>query len=225
MPDTIQIRHLGRQPFAQVYAHMRAFTDSRTGADADEIWVVQHEPVYTLGMGAKPEHILDPGDIPVVRADRGGQVTYHGPGQMVVYVLLDLKRRNLAVRTLVSRLEQAVIDCLSGLGVQGGRKPGAPGVYVAGRKVAALGLRVRRGCSYHGVAVNVDMDLAPFRGINPCGYAGLQVTQIRDLGVNLDCDSFAARFVPALCAQVGLPAVAGRETDLVPAPALEVVHG
>jgi lipoyl(octanoyl) transferase len=221
------IRHLGRQPFARIDDDMRGFTAARTPSTPDEIWVVQHEPVYTLGMGAKPEHILDPGTIPVERTDRGGQVTYHGPGQVVVYVLLDLKRRNLAVRTLVSRLEQAVIDCVAGFGIHAARTTGAPGVYVAGRKLAALGLRVRRGCSYHGVAVNVDLDLAPFAGINPCGYAGLEVTRLRDLGVDMDCDAFAAHFLPCLRAQVDLPVPARTNIGgaTAPAPQAEVVHG
>lgn len=224
---TTVIRHLGRRPFAPIYDDMRGFTAARTPATPDEIWVVQHEPVYTLGMGAKPEHVLDPGTIPVERTDRGGQVTYHGPGQVVVYVLLDLKRRNLPVRTLVSRLEQAVIDCVAGLGIHAARRTGAPGVYVAGRKLAALGLRVRRGCSYHGVAVNVDLDLAPFAGINPCGHAGLEVTRLRDLGVDMDCDAFAARFLPWLHAQVDLPVPVCTNIGGATAPArrAEVVHG
>jgi lipoyl(octanoyl) transferase len=221
------IRRLGRRPFARVYDDMRAFTAARTPATADEIWVVQHDPVYTLGMGARLEHVLDPGAIPVQRTDRGGQVTYHGPGQVVVYLLLDLKPRNLTVRTLVSRLEQAVIDCVAGFGIHAGRMAGAPGVYVAGRKLAALGLRVRRGCTYHGVAVNVDMDLAPFTGINPCGHAGLEVTRLKDLGVDTDCETFAARFLPRLCAQVALPVPSRRDTDGVGAhkSQAETVHG
>lgn len=162
---------------------MRAYTDSRTGGSPDEIWLVEHPPVYTLGQAGRREHVRAPGRIPVVATDRGGQVTYHGPGQAVVYVLIDLRRRGVGVRELVHDLEQSVIDAVGGAGVAAGRRPGAPGVYVGGAKLAALGLRVRRGCTYHGIAVNVDLDLASFRGIDPCGYEGLAVTRLRDLGI------------------------------------------
>ena len=178
---------------------------SPRGASADtpdELWLLEHPPVYTLGQAGKPEHLLRDNGIPVVRVDRGGQVTYHGPGQVVAYVLLDLRRRGLAVKQLVSLLEQSVIDLLAAHGVAGARRPGAPGVYVEGAKVAALGLRVRGGCAYHGLALNVNMDLAPFRDINPCGYAGLAVTQIGDLGVRLStseaADALAAGLADAL---------------------------
>jgi lipoyl(octanoyl) transferase len=162
---------------------MQGVTAARDESTADEIWLLEHPPVFTLGQGGKPEHLLDPGDIPVVRIDRGGQVTYHGPGQAVIYLLLDLRRRGYGVKELVRRMEQAVIDLLAEHGVAAERRPGAPGVYVAGAKIAALGLRVRAGCCYHGLAFNVDMDLEPFRRINPCGYPGLAVTQCRDLGI------------------------------------------
>jgi lipoyl(octanoyl) transferase len=166
---------------------MRAFTDARTAETADEIWLLQHPPVFTQGQAGKPEHLLlDAGDIPLIRTDRGGQITYHGPGQIVAYTLVDLQRRGYGVRSLVSRIEQAVIDTLSGYGVRAYADLKAPGVYVdaAGEraKIASLGLRVRRHCSYHGVALNTDMDLAPFARINPCGYPGLRVTQVRALG-------------------------------------------
>ena len=199
MPEQIKIRHLGICPYQPVYQAMGAFTDACHPGSTDEIWVLQHEPVYTLGLGGKLVHVLDPGAIPVVRTDRGGQVTYHGPGQLIIYVLLDLNRRNLRVRTLVSCLEQAVIDCVARFGITAQRVAGAPGVYVGGRKLAALGLRVRKGRSYHGLAVNVNGDLAPFAGINPCGYAGLPVTRLTDLGLDLDCDGFAAPLLPELC--------------------------
>jgi lipoyl(octanoyl) transferase len=159
---------------------MQTFTMRRDEATSDEFWLVEHPPVFTLGLNGKPEHLLDPGDIPVVQCDRGGQVTYHGPGQVVIYLLLDLKRRSLGARALVSAIEQAVIAYLEELGMAAEVRPKAPGVYVEGAKIAALGLRVRRGCSYHGLAFNVDMDLAPFGRINPCGYAGLKVTQLAD---------------------------------------------
>ncbi len=200
MTTRIDIRHLGVRSYEAVYQAMAAFTDAREPGTADEIWVLEHEPVYTLGLGGKIEHVLDPGAIPVVRTDRGGQVTYHGPGQLIVYVLLDLKRRNLPVRALVSCLEQAVINCAAQAGIEAGRVTGAPGVYVTGRKLAALGLRVRKGRSYHGLAVNVDGDLAPFAGINPCGYAGLPVTRLTDLGVTMNCQEFSASLLPELCA-------------------------
>jgi lipoyl(octanoyl) transferase len=161
---------------------MRAFTDRRNPDTQDEIWLLQHPPVFTLGQAGRPEHLLDPGGIPIVRTDRGGQVTYHGPGQIVAYVLLDLRRAGLGVKGLVHLLEGAVIGLLASYGTQAYARPEAPGVYVAGAKVAALGLRVRRGCSYHGLSLNVDMDLAPFRRIDPCGYPGLAVTQVADLG-------------------------------------------
>jgi lipoyl(octanoyl) transferase len=157
---------------------MRQYTDQRDAHAPDALWFVQHPPVYTLGMHARPEHVLAPGDIPVILSDRGGQVTYHGPGQWVVYPLLDLRRLGLGIRSLVNALEQAVIDLLAGYGIKAHARREAPGVYVAGAKIAALGLRVRRGCCYHGLALNVDMDLAPFAGINPCGYADLAVTQV-----------------------------------------------
>jgi lipoyl(octanoyl) transferase len=159
---------------------MRRFTDERTPVTPDEIWTLQHPPVFTLGQGGKPEHLLNPGDIPIIASDRGGQVTYHGPGQIIAYVLYDLRRAGIGVKTLVQRLEQSVIDLLADLNIQAQPKPGAPGVYVAGRKIASLGLRVRRGRSYHGVSLNGDMELEPFGRINPCGYPGLEVTRITD---------------------------------------------
>jgi lipoyl(octanoyl) transferase len=161
---------------------MQEFTATRTVSTTDELWVVEHPPVYTQGMNGKPEHLLDLGDIPLVQTDRGGQVTYHGPGQIVVYVLIDLRRRGWGVRQLVGLLEQAVIDLLTGYGIAAHTRRDAPGVYVQGKKIAALGLRVRHGCSYHGLSLNVVMDLAPFQRINPCGYAELEVTQLCDEG-------------------------------------------
>jgi lipoyl(octanoyl) transferase len=181
----LAVRRMGRVEYAEAYDAMRAFTAQRTADTPDELWLLEHPPVYTLGQAGKPEHLLRANGIPVVRVDRGGQVTYHGPGQVVAYVLLDIRRRGLTVKRLVSLLEQAVIDLLAEHGVDGARRAGAPGVYVAGAKVAALGLRVRGGRTYHGLALNVDIDLAPFLDINPCGYAGLAVTRLADLGVAL----------------------------------------
>lgn len=178
----LTVRHLGLRDYAPVVAAMQAFTESRDADSGDEIWLLEHPPVYTLGRAALPDHVLAPGAIPVVRTDRGGQVTYHGPGQLVAYTLIDLRRRRLGVRDFVHLLEGCLIDLLAGYGIPAGRRAGAPGVYVADAKIAALGLRVRRGCAYHGVSLNVDMDLEPFARINPCGYPGLRVTQLAALG-------------------------------------------
>ncbi len=183
MDYPVAIRHLGLSPYQPVLDQMRAFTSSRDGNCADELWVVEHPPVYTQGQAGNPSHILDAGDIEIVQADRGGQVTYHGPGQLVVYVLVDLRRAGLGVKALVNLLEQTIIEYLRGHEVDAVSDANAPGVYVDGRKVAALGLRVRRGCSFHGMSLNVDMNLEPFTRINPCGYADLKVTQLRDLGI------------------------------------------
>ena len=175
------IRQLGRQPYEPVWQEMQAFTASRDAATRDEIWLVEHPPVFTLGQAGKPEHLLDPGDIPVIRTDRGGQVTYHGPGQLVAYLLLNLRHYGLGVRQLVTLIEQSIVDLLREFGIAAAARADAPGVYVDGNKIAALGLRVRHGCSFHGLSLNVDMDLEPFSRINPCGYPDLQVVQMRDL--------------------------------------------
>lgn len=175
------IRRLGRVDYEPTWRAMQAFTAARKVDTPDEFWVLTHPPVYTLGQAGKPEHLLRPTNIAVIRIDRGGQVTYHGPGQLVIYALVDLRRRGYGIRDLVRRLEQAVIDMLATQGIVGERINGAPGVYVGGAKIAALGLRVKRSCTYHGLALNVDMDLTPFSAINPCGLPGLVVTQCRDL--------------------------------------------
>jgi lipoyl(octanoyl) transferase len=174
------VRHLGEVGYLETWQKMRDFTGSRDEDTADELWFLQHPPVYTLGKNGKPEHILNAQDIPVVNADRGGQVTYHGPGQVVVYTLLDLNRLKTGVRELVTIIEQSIIDLLADYGVDSSARREAPGVYVNNAKIAALGLRVRKGCSYHGLALNVDMDLEPFSRINPCGYEGLEVTQLKN---------------------------------------------
>jgi lipoyl(octanoyl) transferase len=185
----LHIKRLGLVPYEPTWHAMRDQTLARVGdaaaAALDELWLVEHAPVFTQGQAGKPEHLLQDIGIPVVPIDRGGQITYHGPGQVVVYLLIDLQRRQIKVRELVSKIEQAVIDLLATYGVVAARHEGAPGVYVGDAKVAALGLRIRNGCSYHGVSLNVDMDLTPFSAINPCGYAGMPVTQLRDLGVNV----------------------------------------
>ncbi|MCF7221475.1 lipoyl(octanoyl) transferase LipB [Marilutibacter chinensis] len=176
------LRDLGRRPYEPVWRAMQAFTDARTDATPDELWLVEHDPVFTLGQAGKPEHVLMPGDIPVIHVDRGGQVTYHGPGQIVLYPLLDLRRLGVGVKEYVCRVEQAMIDTLADWNIEAVRRDGAPGVYVGDAKIGALGIRVRHGCTFHGLAFNIAMDLEPFRRINPCGYAGLQVTSMLDLG-------------------------------------------
>ena len=180
------VKRLGRVDYAPTFQAMQVFTASRTAETPDELWIVEHPPVYTLGQAGKPEHILEDVGIPVIKIDRGGQVTYHGPGQAVIYLLLDLQRLKIKVRELVTAIEQGVIDFLAAHGVAAERRAGAPGVYVGEAKVAALGLKIKNGCSYHGLSLNVDMDLSPFAAINPCGYAGLKVTQTRDLGIPLN---------------------------------------
>lgn len=177
---SLTTRFLGVQPYEDVWRRMRDFTDQRSAETADELWLVQHLPVFTQGQAGRAEHLLNPGEIPVVQTDRGGQVTYHGPGQIVAYPLLDLRRLKLGVRDLVTLLENTVIQFLATWDIAAVARPDAPGVYVDGRKIASLGLRVRRGCSFHGVSLNVQMDLSPFLRINPCGYNGLQMTQLAD---------------------------------------------
>lgn len=179
---TALVRDLGRRAYEPVWREMQAFTDARTEVTPDELWLVEHEPVFTLGQAGKPEHLLLPGDIPVLHVDRGGQVTYHGPGQIVLYPLLDLRRLKVGVKDYVCRIEQAMIDTLADWNIEATRRAGAPGVYVGDAKIGALGIRVRHGCTFHGLAFNIAMDLEPFRRINPCGYAGLRVTSLADLG-------------------------------------------
>ena len=177
----LHVHHLGLQRYEDIWHDMQQFTDNRTAETDDEIWFVQHPSVYTLGKNGKTKHIHNTNDIPVIAADRGGQVTYHGPGQLVVYVLLDLPRLKIGVRALVTRLEQSIIELLSLYGISSASRKDAPGVYVEQKKIAALGLRVRKGCCFHGAAINVDMDLKPYESINPCGYEGLEITQLANL--------------------------------------------
>ena len=184
-----KIRHLGEVDYQKTWQKMQDFTNSRQQGTVDELWFLQHPPVYTLGKNGKLEHVLNPADIPVINSDRGGQVTYHGPGQIVVYTLLDLNRLKIGVRQLVTVIEQSVIDLLAGYGVDSNARRDAPGVYVNNAKIAALGLRVRKGCSFHGLALNVDMDLEPFSRINPCGYEGLEVTQLKNLVTELEINN------------------------------------
>ncbi len=198
------LRWLGRVDYAPAWREMQAFTDHRAADTPDEVWFLEHEPVFTQGLNGRAEHLIAPGDIPVVGIDRGGQVTYHGPGQLVVYALLDLHRRRIGVRELVVGLENAVIGFAAMHGIEATGRREAPGVYVGARKLASLGLRVRRGCSYHGLALNVDMDLEPFARINPCGMAGLAMTQLADEGFRPDLESAAQGLAPFVCESLGL---------------------
>ena len=220
MTRPLNVRHLGRRAYEPVWRAMQAFTDARDADTRDELWLVEHEPVFTQGQAGKAEHVLAPGDIPVVPVDRGGQVTYHGPGQLVAYPLLDLRRLGVGVRELVNRIEQCVIDTLATWDIVAQRREGAPGIYVGDAMVMALGLRVRRGCSFHGLAFNVAMDLSPFSRINPCGYQGLRVTQVLDLGGPGNLVEVAQTLVPLLARQFGLePATAAGELPRIAAPA------
>jgi lipoyl(octanoyl) transferase len=199
----VLIKRLGLAEYIPTFEAMRELTARRGPESPDEIWLLQHPPVYTLGLAGKPEHLLRSCDIPVVNVDRGGQITYHGPGQVVLYLLLDLKRHSLGGKELVRQMEQALIDLLAAHGVSAQRRDRAPGVYVGGAKIAALGLRVKNGCCYHGLSLNVNMDLAPFANINPCGYPGLAVTQTRDLGVEAGAEALAEELAQQLLLQLG----------------------
>jgi lipoyl(octanoyl) transferase len=190
--NEVIVRQLGLTDYEPCWRAMQRFTAERTVATPDEIWLCQHPPVFTQGMAGKPEHLLRDIGVAVVKIDRGGQITYHGPGQLVAYLLLDLKRRDIKVRDLVTRIEQAVIDLLAESGITAERLAGAPGVYVQGAKIAALGLRIKNGCCFHGFSLNVDMDLSPYAAINPCGYAGMPVTQMRAFCGAYDADRIAA---------------------------------
>ena len=187
--SALTLRRLGKRPYEPVFEAMKAFTESRDRTTPDECWLLEHEPVFTQGQAGKAEHVLAPGPIPVIQVDRGGQVTYHGPGQLMVYTLIDVARIGMGVRQLVTLIEEVTVATLGQWGLDAASRPDAPGVYVGGEKIASLGLRVRRGCTYHGLAINVDMDLAPFQRINPCGYAGMSVTSLAEHakeGVNLE---------------------------------------
>lgn len=209
MSDTLVVRRLGRVEYESTWRQMQRFTASRDAQTPDEIWLLEHPPVFTLGLAGKPEHLLREIGVPLVKTDRGGQITYHGPGQLIIYLLLDLTRRNLKVRELVTHLEQASIAALAAIGVKGELQAGAPGVYVDGAKIAALGLRVKSGCSYHGLSLNVAMDLAPFAAINPCGYEGMPVTQlsdqISDLSAQIDPESVGELLLEQLQNRLGNP--------------------
>jgi lipoyl(octanoyl) transferase len=200
------VRRFGVLDYHPVWQAMRALVAAPDAIANDEIWFLEHRPVFTLGQAGRREHLRDPGDIPVVASDRGGQVTYHGPGQLVTYLIVGLKRRSLAVKRLVHGLEQAVIDLLAASEIEAVRWNGAPGVYLGGKKLAAVGLRIRNGFSYHGIAVNVNGDLGPFKRIDPCGYANLEATRLKDLGLDWSVADTATRLLPYLAAQLGCPA-------------------
>lgn len=198
------VRELGRQVYEPVWHAMQEFADMRDERSDDEIWFTEHEPVFTLGLNSKPEHLLAPGDIPVVQTDRGGQVTYHGPGQLMIYPLIELKRARLGVRDLVTALEQSVIDTVAEYDIRANSRRDAPGVYVGSVKIASIGLRIRRGASFHGMALNVDVDLEPFSRINPCGFEGLQLTDLARLGAERDLHTVRDRLLPHLLSHLGL---------------------
>ncbi|MDY6919560.1 MAG: lipoyl(octanoyl) transferase LipB [Pseudomonadota bacterium] len=202
LATAVRVRNLGLVDYATTWQAMKSLTDRRTAATLDEIWLLQHPPVFTQGQAGKAEHLLAPGDIPVIQVDRGGQVTYHGPGQLVGYLLVDLRRKGLGARDLVSRIEQAIVATLAELEICAAPRSDAPGVYVAARKIASLGLRIRRGCSFHGLALNIDMDLEPFQRINPCGYQGMEMTQVRDYVSQPNPDRISARLAHHLIDQL-----------------------
>lgn len=212
----LQVRHLGIQPYAPCWEAMQAFTDRRDGNTPDELWLTQHPPVFTLGQAAKPEHLLAVGEIPVVQVDRGGQVTYHGPGQLMAYTLFDLRRLGLGARAMVSLLEESLIGLLASYGIQANARCDAPGVYVDGAKIASLGLRIRRGCAFHGLALNVDMDMEPFLRINPCGYAGLAMTQLRDLNGPTDLSQVGRDLSHQLASRLAATDLVVTEEALLP---------
>ncbi len=202
----IIVKHLGRQAYEPVWRAMQQFTDERDANTADELWLVEHPPVFTQGLAGKAEHVLAAGDIPVIQVDRGGQVTYHGPGQIVAYPLINLRRHGIGVKSLVHGIEQAIIDTVALYGVQAARKDNAPGVYVDGAKIASLGLRIRKACSFHGLAFNIDMDLEPFQRINPCGFSGLEVIQLADLAQQVDINTVEQQLIAAFCQQLNFTA-------------------
>ncbi|WP_162045773.1 lipoyl(octanoyl) transferase LipB [Vibrio taketomensis] len=198
MQHTLVVKHLGRQDYEPIWRAMHEFTDTRTDDTLDEVWLVEHNPVFTQGQAGKTEHLLNTGDIPVVQSDRGGQVTYHGPGQLVVYFLINLRRKGLGVRELVTHIENLVINTLKAYNIDSAARPDAPGVYVDNKKICSLGLRIRKGCSFHGLALNVNMDLSPFLRINPCGYAGMEMVQVSQLGGPDKVDNVAEQLLKQL---------------------------
>ena len=203
MQNKLIVKKLGRQDYEPVWKAMHEFTDTRTEDDVDQIWLVEHNPVFTQGQAGKAEHILNAGDIPVIQSDRGGQVTYHGPGQLVAYFLINIRRKKFGVRDLVTHIENLVINTLKAYNIESAARPDAPGVYVDGKKICSLGLRIRRGCSFHGLALNVDMDLSPFLRINPCGYQGMEMAQVSQLGGPSDLETVEQQLIQELVELLG----------------------
>lgn len=203
MQNQLVVRYLGRQDYEPIWQAMHDFTDNRSEETRDEVWLVEHNPVFTQGQAGKEEHLLNTGDIPVVQSDRGGQVTYHGPGQLVAYFLINLRRKKLGVRDLVTHIENLVINTLKNFNIESAARPDAPGVYVDGKKICSLGLRIRKGCSFHGLALNVNMDLTPFLRINPCGYAGMEMVQVSQLGGPADLEQVEKTLVDELVTLLG----------------------
>ncbi len=219
MSQPLRVRRLGRVDYLETWRAMREFTDRRDSDSADELWLLEHFPVYTQGLAGKPEHLLAPGDIPVIQTDRGGQITYHGPGQLVAYPLLDLERLGLGVRTLVTTLEACVIEFLRDHSITAARKTGAPGVFVGAAKIASIGLKIRRGRSFHGLAFNIDMELEPFANINPCGFAGQAMTSLQQLGISVSTETAGNRLAGLLATALGLDASAACADDELSEPA------
>ncbi|MDD1827369.1 lipoyl(octanoyl) transferase LipB [Photobacterium sp. ZSDE20] len=219
MQNKLIVKKLGRQDYEPVWKAMHKFTDERTEEDVDQVWLVEHNPVFTQGQAGKAEHVLNAGDIPVIQSDRGGQVTYHGPGQLVAYFLINIRRKKFGVRDLVTHIENLVINTLKAYNIDSAARPDAPGVYVDGKKICSLGLRIRRGCSFHGLALNVDMDLSPFLRINPCGYQGMEMAQVSQLGGPSELESVEQQLIQELVELLGYDQVDIQATSNITAEA------
>ncbi|MDN3629794.1 lipoyl(octanoyl) transferase LipB [Vibrio lentus] len=219
MQNKLIVKKLGRQDYEPVWKAMHKFTDERTEEDIDQVWLVEHNPVFTQGQAGKAEHVLNAGDIPVIQSDRGGQVTYHGPGQLVAYFLINIRRKKFGVRDLVTHIENLVINTLKAYNINSTARPDAPGVYVDGKKICSLGLRIRRGCSFHGLALNVDMDLSPFLRINPCGYQGMEMAQVSQLGGPSELESVEQQLIQELVELLGYDQVDIQATSNITAEA------
>lgn len=219
MQNKLIVKKLGRQDYEPVWKAMHKFTDERTEEDVDQVWLVEHNPVFTQGQAGKAEHVLNAGDIPVIQSDRGGQVTYHGPGQLVAYFLINIRRKKFGVRDLVTHIENLVINTLKAYNIDSAARPDAPGVYVDGKKICSLGLRIRRGCSFHGLALNVDMDLSPFLRINPCGYQGMEMAQVSQLGGPSEIENVEQQLIQELVELLGYDQVDIQATSNITAEA------
>ncbi len=219
MQNKLIVKKLGRQDYEPVWKAMHKFTDARTEEDVDQVWLVEHNPVFTQGQAGKAEHVLNAGDIPVIQSDRGGQVTYHGPGQLVAYFLINIRRKKFGVRDLVTHIENLVINTLKAYNIDSAARPDAPGVYVDGKKICSLGLRIRRGCSFHGLALNVDMDLSPFLRINPCGYQGMEMAQVSQLGGPSELENVEQQLIQELVELLGYDQVDIQATSNITAEA------